>query len=192
MEGAIYGFLRLGCRCPFPLGHAGCESFSVQVTSDAMDQRGTILPIAPDYVWPGIALLGLLLAMGRIYWASTTIGKSGGAIPRITTRRRQVLDWANMARWRGDPCFPGATPVSSPRPDQRTFRWKVRRAVAGGRKPEGKGPSTCAGAGKSGRAWPGGRERACPRTGRRGRIWRGPNPARRGVQGQVAAGTDTG
>jgi hypothetical protein len=32
-----------------------------------MDQRGTILPIAPDDVWPGIALLGLLLAMGRIY-----------------------------------------------------------------------------------------------------------------------------
>ena len=34
-------------------------------------------------------------------------------------------------KWRGDPCFPGATPVASPRPGQRTFRWKVRRAVAG-------------------------------------------------------------
>jgi len=37
------------------------------MTSDAMDQRGTILPIASDYFWPGLALLGLLLATGRIY-----------------------------------------------------------------------------------------------------------------------------
>jgi hypothetical protein len=48
-------------------GHAGCQSFSVQMTSDAMDQRVTILPIASDYFWPGLALLGLLLATGRIY-----------------------------------------------------------------------------------------------------------------------------
>ena len=109
-----------------------------------MDQRVTILPIAPDYFWPGIALLGLLLATGLVYGASTTNGKSGGTIPRITVRRRQVRDLANMAGCRGDPYFPGATPVASPRPDQRTFQWKVRRAVAGGRKPEGKGPSACA------------------------------------------------
>ena len=31
-----------------------------------MDQRVTILPSAPDCVWPGIALPGLLLATGRI------------------------------------------------------------------------------------------------------------------------------
>jgi hypothetical protein len=84
-----------------------------------MDQRGTILPIAPDDVWPRIALLGLRLATGRIYWASTTIGKSGGAIP----------------------AFPAQRLFHRPRPGQRTFQWKVRRAVAGGRKPEGKGPS---------------------------------------------------
>ena len=62
-----------------------------------MDQRVTILPIAPDCVWPGIALLGLLLATGRIYRASTTNGKGGGAMPRITARRRHILELANMA-----------------------------------------------------------------------------------------------
>ena len=87
LEGAIYGFLRRGCRCPLFRARAECQSFAVQVTSDAMDQRGTILPIAPDDVWPGIALLGLLLATGRIYWASTTIGKSGGAIPAFPAQR---------------------------------------------------------------------------------------------------------
>ena len=62
-----------------------------------MNQRVTILPIAPDYLWPGLALLGLLLATGLIYGASTTNGKSGGAILRITARRRHILELANMA-----------------------------------------------------------------------------------------------
>jgi hypothetical protein len=62
-----------------------------------MDQRVTILPSAPDCVWPGLALPGLLPATGLIYWASTTNGKSGGAILRITARRRHIRDLANMA-----------------------------------------------------------------------------------------------
>jgi hypothetical protein len=32
-----------------------------------MDQRVTVLPIAPEYFWPGVALFGLLLATGLVY-----------------------------------------------------------------------------------------------------------------------------
>jgi prepilin-type processing-associated H-X9-DG protein len=40
-----------------------------------MDQRVTILPISPDYFWPGLALLGLLLATGLIYGVLTQTGR---------------------------------------------------------------------------------------------------------------------
>jgi hypothetical protein len=40
-----------------------------------MDQRVTILPIAPDCVWPGIALLGLLPATGLIYGVLALTGR---------------------------------------------------------------------------------------------------------------------
>ncbi|MCA3443428.1 MAG: hypothetical protein INF52_08655 [Rhodobacter sp.] len=43
-------------------------------------------------------------------------------------------------------------PATVPRPDQRTFQWKVRRAVAGARRRVGKGACAGAGAGKTGRA----------------------------------------
>jgi len=45
------------------------------MTSDAMDQRVTVLPIAPEYFWPGVALFGLLLATGLIYWVLTQMGR---------------------------------------------------------------------------------------------------------------------
>jgi hypothetical protein len=40
-----------------------------------MDQRVTILPISPDHFWPGLALFGLLLATGLIYWVLTQTGR---------------------------------------------------------------------------------------------------------------------
>ena len=40
-----------------------------------MDQTVIILPIAPDYVWLGMALLGLLLATGLIYGVLTQTGR---------------------------------------------------------------------------------------------------------------------
>jgi uncharacterized protein YjbI with pentapeptide repeats len=40
-----------------------------------MDQRVTVLPISPDYFWPGLALFGLLLATGLIYGVLTQTGR---------------------------------------------------------------------------------------------------------------------
>jgi hypothetical protein len=40
-----------------------------------MDQKVTILPIAPEYLWPGMALLGLLLATGLVYGVLTLTGR---------------------------------------------------------------------------------------------------------------------
>jgi len=67
-------------------------------------------------------------------------------------------------------CSFAPNPPILARPDRRGFRWKPRRAVAGGRKPVGKGPATVPTfVNPAAPAWAGAATRL-PGAGRRGRI----------------------
>jgi len=56
-------------------GRAGWQGFAAMETGDSMDQTVIILPIAPEYLWPGMTLIGLLLATGLVYGVLTQTGR---------------------------------------------------------------------------------------------------------------------
>ncbi len=139
------------------------SSLSVLQTAARGEHRLPPDPPSPTLVSPDRPVEGHLPARTA---AGPRADKSGRTRPRPRAGAIAPSRWSGAA---------GGLPLRRPshqsaRPDQRGFRWKPRRAVAGGRKPVGKGPATVLTfVNPAAPAWAGAATRL-PGAGRRGRI----------------------